>query len=416
MNTRVAIYLNILFLACSGTTALAVSFSLDDNPVAPLTSQPGFIPGGGAEDEFGLVTAPPSGPAPLAPSPSLLFFPGGADFDVLSGVMPSHTLFPGGSVLGYVDSFSANHPAPQNKISLQFSVDRLTTGVAGSAVATQATLGQAPGDIFTTTATFPSPALFAGNLPIGTGYVGPLGSVGSGGAGSNTLLIDESALGLTVTGLPGALTPSGVSVSPPSSGSHDNVDAFDDIMQVPVPGTGLGVYPFTSTYFTAAADGGTFTGGSASDIHVTSPGGMVTPIVPFATAIMAGLDLNGRNTDSIDALVMFDVNMPHTFGVEPGIDFALFSLAPGSAVLSAIGSSANDIYFTDFTGKFATYLGPSDLGLLPGLGGLAFAGNNVDALDIPGFIGIPEPTSCLLVIMALTLHISVSSHRLSVRH
>ena len=55
-------------------------------------------------------------------------------------------------------------------------------------------------------------------------------------------------------------------------------------------------------------------------------------------------------------------------------DFALFSLAPGSVALAALGNSPADIFFTDFSGSYAIYASAADLGLLPA--------DNVDALEI----------------------------------
>jgi hypothetical protein len=110
---------------------------------------------------------------------------------------------------------------------------------------------------------------------------------------------------------------------------------------------------------------------------------------PFATALTMGLDTFGENTDSIDALIMYDNDFPGGPqwggpGGEPGDDYALFSLAPGSASLAQWQLDAADVFFTNFTGTFWLYAPSSSLGLsgVPG-GAPGFTHDNVDALDPP---------------------------------
>lgn len=365
-------------------TAAAGSFSLDDNPFAPITSPPGVLPGIGAEDEFGL-----SGVAGLAPSPSL-GIPGVPDGTLFSGTIAGLFMVPNG---GYIDAFSINHPAPTSNIPIDFSVDRLTAGIG--AVGAEFAVTQQMGDIYRSAATFTTPAAFVG---LGAGpYAGLLPTAGSAPGGSNALLFDESTFGLTTAA---GVVPPGVPGGLVAFGSHDNVDAYDHSTQVPSPVAGFGLYP-VSSYFAVSPDEGIAVGVSAADIFdvaALSPG---TVPVPFAAAPTMGLDLvGGLNLDSIDALVMFDgglIGGPANGGpgAEPFLDFALFSLAPGSASLVAFGLSADDVFFTDFSGAFATYVLGTDIGLFPGPGGPAFGGNNIDALEIP------EPSSVALAALAL---------------
>ncbi|MFP5288165.1 MAG: hypothetical protein ACLGI9_20690, partial [Thermoanaerobaculia bacterium] len=58
----------------------------------------------------------------------------------------------------------------------------------------------------------------------------------------------------------------------------------------------------------------------------------------------------------------------------PGVDMALFSLAPGSPTLGMIGASPADIFVTNFTGMFCLFTPANQLGLL--------ATDNVDGLDV----------------------------------
>ncbi|TWU29655.1 hypothetical protein [Bythopirellula polymerisocia] len=395
-HTIWGLLLSLAALLCfTGSDAAAQSISLDDNPML----MGGF--GKGAEDEFGFAAAPA-----LTPSPSLGALGAPIDGNVFTPGIPAileHT--PNG---GYIDAFSTNKPiplalpgGPVPAITLQFSVDRLTTGLPGSAVLTESGFVQQMGDIYTSTATFPHPVIFAGMPHPAIPFLGPLPSAGVGG--SNTLLIDESAFGLTTAV---GIVPPGVFAGPLGTGSHDNVDAFDFRSLVPDPlplFPGAGVYPVHS-YFSIAPDEAVAVGASAADIFDTAAFASGTAPTPFATSLSMGLDSLGLNTDSIDALVMFDsglVGGPENGGPggEPGRDFALFSLAPGSASLgTAVGAapkSASDVFFTDFTGSFSVFAFPGDLGLPAGLPGFPFQNqSNIDALEIT----VPEPTCGLLLL------------------
>jgi len=73
---------------------------------------------------------------------------------------------------------------------------------------------------------------------------------------------------------------------------------------------------------------------------------------------------------------------------EPGRDYALFSLAPGSATLAAIGlpETAASVFITDFQGWFYTYVWNTDIGVgpfpAPPLPGILDENVNVDALEL----------------------------------
>jgi hypothetical protein len=373
--------LAIVLLVAAVDRAPGQTFGLDDCPVAPLIGPPGF--GMGAEDEYGFV-----GP-PLAPSPSLSFLGPNGDGAWLSpGPFIQHPN-PNGF---YVDAFSRHHVDTGVDITLDFSVDRVTFGVAGSAVGAEAAFGQAHGDIYTTTHTYFSPGLFVG-LPPGP-FAGWLPAI-SGGAPGNVLTFDDSFFGLLTSA---GIVPPGVPVPPPivTPGMHDNLESFDNIASFDPDGDGL--FNF-ETYFTLAPDEAAPLGLSPADIFavaVGDPGALTVPYAPFA---FMGLD---PFQDSIDALVMYDNNLkpipialPGAPGmIEPIIDYALFSLAPGSISLQIWGLDGADVLFTDFTGAFAVYAPTPSLDLLPLPPGLPFTGDNVDALDaVPT---APPPTITLV--------------------
>ena len=95
--------------------------------------------------------------------------------------------------------------------------------------------------------------------------------------------------------------------------------------------------------------------------------------------------------------------------LEPGIDFAIFSLSPGSASLLAMGGVINDsdVFFTDFTGLFAVYATAGSLGLLGDPAGGFIprpyppAPGMIDGLDALDIVAVPEPTTLVLVGLAL---------------
>jgi hypothetical protein len=121
-----------------------------------------------------------------------------------------------------------------------------------------------------------------------------------------------------------------------------------------------------------------FTGTSPADLFDVAAGAVTATLTPYAPASAMGLDSFGPGTDSIDALVLFDnplVGGPGNGGpgAEPVTDYALFSLAPGSASLARFGLDAADVFFSDFSGAFAVYASSAVLGL---------AGrDSIDALD-----------------------------------
>ncbi len=119
--------------------------------------------------------------------------------------------------------------------------------------------------------------------------------------------------------------------------------------------------------------------GSPADILVSLP--MSPAIQLFAPAPLMGLTM----IDDVDALAVWDYANPLV--ADGQIDYALFSLAPGSPSLvgpdgawgTADDYSAADIFVTDFSGVNALYMTAQTLGM-------QFM-DNIDALDVEAWEG-----------------------------
>jgi len=413
---KIPMHCSVLALAGIAASAQAQWFSLDDNPTGPATAPP--VPGlWSAEDPYGVLTPPTAIFGLGGPSTSLLL--GYIDGDVLGPVVPGppHLVPPNGF---YLDGMSPNRRNVQGpQIQLDFSVDRGTMGTPGSALFGETVALGAPfsvqqaGDIYRSTAAFIHPGAFAGTLTPGIlGAVPTFGGIlpTAGLGGSNFMMLDESAMGLTVAGVPGVLTPPGVPApAPPLPLLHDNIDAYSN---TPIDTTGDFIND-VEYFFSIAPAETVLVGGilSASDIFDVAPGAGGSPAVPYAPSVAAGMDFFGFSSDDIDALVVWDNNLQGGPGfggpgAEPVLDYALFSLSEGSvtlAALSAAGIPVNGatVFFTDFTGAFGIYAFDLDIGVDPTAAGIYQGLNyaNVDALDV--FV-IPAPSSlALLAIGAL---------------
>jgi hypothetical protein len=305
-------------------------------------------------------------------------------------------LSPNGNSL---DALSSNHanlgPGPYR---LYFSVDRLSVGQSGSAVAVQAGLNQQPSDLFEG-ALFTDPGSFAGSL--GTGpFAGAL-SAFLRGTGSNVLSVDDSLYGL-ISG--GGVVPPSVPAPPMGSATHDNIDAYDDTT---FDADSDGLFDVFG-YFSINPDEAILVGRSPADLFDVAPNTAAASPTPFATAASMGLDSGGVGSDSIDALAVFDhavLGGPGNGGPggQAGVDYALFSLAPGSASLSTFQLSAGDVFFSDFSGAFAVYATAADLGLLDGAGGAPAVGDNVDALELRTVQLVPAFTAASRAVLAMAL-------------
>ena len=360
------------------TGARAQSFSLDDNPSAPLTGPLGPIPGFGAENPLGSQPVPPWFPPGVAPSPTLGLLTC-RDADLLVPGPATQVIFIGPAFMG---SVSNNTQDLGVNLRLRFSVDRLSAGAPGTAVSVQAGLNQQPGDIYLSTDYFVRPGNFAGATGP-PGYGGVLASVVPGGPSLNTLVYDDSFFPLLCGG---GVVPANAAAPPIAFGTHDNIDAFDRQI-LSNDGDGL---TDGWMYLALSPDDAVWLGPGASPAHVydVAPNQMSPhPTIPFAAAATMGLDLNGLGSDAIDGLVVYDNGIPGgPFwggpGGEPNVDYALFSLAPSSFSLSFYGLDAADVFYTNFTGTFWLYAPSATLGLVGVPGGYPpGGGDNVDALD-----------------------------------
>jgi hypothetical protein len=411
-------------------TLTAQSFSLDDNPFAPVGGAPFFAPPGigfGAENPFGIpVAGYPPGLAPSASLfPGILAAPNLGDGAILSpsplpGALPPIVQHPGPNGY-YVASMSSNKAGLGGPLSILFSVDRMSVGLPGTAVAAEAAVTQAMGDIYSTTVSFAPPGAFAGGLvSVGLPALPSFAGFLPGGppVGGNALVINQ---GLPAPGIPGfglmnglgMVLPPGAPAPPLFPDLHDNVDGFDTAM---FEVTGDGFFDANHYFSVYPAEAAALGFISSADLFLAPAGAPGAVPIPFAPSFTLGLDMLGPHpivgtpfSDSVDALVMWDNGIPGV--LEPGLDYALFSLGTGSASLGALAGLVNDsdVLFTDFTGVFAVYATAASLGLIgdPAGGffprpfaGLAGPFDGLDALDV---VPIPEPASLALAAWTLVV-------------
>ena len=396
---RTSLAMMMMLVAGAGS---AQTFSLDDNPSAPLTSA--FYPGlFSAEDPFGLFL-PATAAGLIAPSPTLLpalFGAAYVDGDLLT-VVPAIPIAPVpdiGRVAGsYLNAVSADHEqydvdhAPE--MNMRFSVDRAGRGLPGTALAVEAGFSQQPGDIYISEKLFPNPGNFVGTLGAGpfAGFLATAAPI----AGINFLDVDESGLNLTPGLGAGAFLPPAVLAPPIAPGTHDNVDAYNVLPNPTLDIDGDGVTDI-DVFMSMPPGNAAALGFSSADLIAVPKGapGIVPPA--WAVAPMLGLNMLGfppnsqldNQLDDVDGLVVWDIGelSPNAaLRAEPNRDYALFSLSETSASLSALRSAGfpvdgSTIFFTDFSGAFAVYLFGSQVGIAD------FSFNdqqisNLDALEI----------------------------------
>ncbi len=144
----------------------------------------------------------------------------------------------------------------------------------------------------------------------------------------------------------------------PLAGVQDNIDGVELDLLDP---TGDQFHD-VGTYFSLDAASPTLGARSTADIFYAPPGGAGGG---FSAFWRLGLVF----ADDVDALAIWDAGV--IGAVNPGVDFALFSLAPGSP---SLGGSPADIFVTDFTGAFCLFAAANQLGMR--------AADNVDGLDV----------------------------------
>jgi hypothetical protein len=395
-----------LSLILAAGAATAQTFSLDDNPDAPLTSA-AFAGLFSAEDPFGLFL-PPTVLGLIGPSPSLITATGltFTDGDILTigpaiGSPVLDVVRPRGT---YLNALSADHERYNAEVSremnIRFSVDRATTGVPGSPLAVEAGFDQQPADIYLSDRLFPNPGIFVGTLGAGP-FAGVLPTAAPV-FGGHMLEIDESMLLLTAGLGAGVFIPPMVAAPMIMPGTHDNVDAYNVLPERSLDVDG-DLITDIDYFFSVPPAEAVLSGVSAAAI-LGVPKGFPGPVAgPWAPATFLGLDSLGappnpqlQRFDDVDGLVVWDIgefNPGAVLRAEPGRDYAIFSLSERSASLDALRAAGlpvdgSTIFFTDFTGAFAVYLFGSQVGVAD-INSPANRVGNIDALEICAMVCDP---------------------------
>jgi hypothetical protein len=267
-----------------------------------------------------------------------------------------------------VDGIS-NNEIPAEQFVFYFSVDDQSVGMAGTHVNHQVVRQQAAGDRFVTngfTIWGPPGVLFGGGPPTaitGPVFAGPM----------NLLSANQTRYNETPTIQPVQFN---TFVSPvPGATNIDDMDALE-ITPLDLNGDFAQDMPLYFSLDAASPDLTLVPGGATgADIFVAPP--VPPPIALFnlyAPFAMLGL----TPQDEVDALAVWDRN--GDMQAAPGVDYAIFSLAPGSPTLVQMGFSPADVLATAFTGAVPKlYVPAAQLGLLPT--------DNIDGLDVEPFAG-----------------------------
>ena len=289
-------------------------------------------------------TSPSIGGCPFAVNPAQVFnlVPAGGGCDV-AGLGPVLEVMPPSMGLGAmdnIDGLSANTLTPETlSYYMVFSASRPSVGMAGTPFSVEAGNNQAASDLWRTLLTAGSPAAsMAACAPFGP-------------PAPHFLHRNQTAYNLARTAAAGAAVAPG----------QDNIDAVElDVLDF----TGDDIHD-VDVYFSLDAASPSLIASGADIYFSPAASGF---FVPFAFPAALGL----AGGDNLDSLVMWDrVNL----GIaDAGVDFALFSLAPGSPTLVAMGASPADIFVTSFAGGFCLFSPAGQLGLL--------GGDNVDGLDV----------------------------------
>ena len=266
-----------------------------------------------------------------------------------------------GLVLGdELDALSSGMDAVQDLNILYFSVDRSSLGLAGPLgpldVFGQAAVGQEAGDVFVTTT-----GIGVSSVPIGI----------------NALRDNQTLMGEIP--LIGPLVATRQPIDNLDALNFQEFDLSGDLVQ------DIGVY-FSLDAFSASVPAL----GVAADILLSPAGGGAAAV--FAPAGSMGLTA----ADDLDALALLDLGTPGL--LDPGVDLALFSLAPGSPTLAGMGASPADIFMTTFAGVSWVHYPAGALGLLPE--------DNVNALEVQ----VPEPT-CLALLLVTGAGLAIRRRR-----
>jgi hypothetical protein len=260
-------------------------------------------------------------------------------------------------------SFGLDAFGSQAVTTVAFSVDPNAGGVPGTGVALEAANDEAEGDEFV-----------------------------SQFRNTNSQLVDEQVFVLRS--------------GPPS----EDIDALVDQPPSLVDGDG-DMVPNRPIFFSLDAGSPSLSaiaGATAASILVKN--GAAPPMV-FASEIRMGL----RPGDDLDALCLMKSALPSATlraGAGPPspppagnatTDYALFSLAPGSPTLTALGVTQGDLLVTDFSaGAPAVYATAQQIGLLPS--------DNLDALKCLKAVVMIPLSGCVTIGGKLTINLGAAGH------
>jgi len=254
------------------------------------------------------------------------------------------------------DGHSRGEDDPSAQQVIYFSGDDLSVGAVNTEYNWQAGLLQAAGDRFVTNGpTTLSPAA----VMAGGGQANIAGPIVPGRTAINLISANQDRYYAIPSIRPFRLNQY---VPNPGETAMDDVDALE---LLPIDLDGDNIHD-TNIYFSLDGTSPSLGGLSPADV-LLSPAG-VAGFGLYAGWATLGLAAD----DEIDALAVWDMGILDA--LDPGTDYAIFSLAPGSPFLLSGGFSPADIFVTDFTGLNALYLSAASIGMLPT--------DNVDGIDV----------------------------------
>jgi hypothetical protein len=305
---------------------------------------------------------------PMPPAPPMGYDAGGPG-PIVHVWEQAFGLMPGADNL---DGLSNGELGPDIPQSIYFSGDDMSVGQPQTDFRHQANRRQAAGDRFMVNGTTGlSPvAVMQGGGP--SWILGPVFGGGLNNFPMNLLSANQHRYNEIPSIGP---APTNTFLPPPGATQMDDMDALE-LTALDWNGDQIHDMPI---YFSldAASPSLGMMGLSGADILVSPPGPSGFGL--FAPSFTMGL----TPADEVDALAVWDVD-GSLYGT-PGLDYALFSLAPGSPFLLMTGASPADIFVTNFTNSNTLYLPFFMLGMQPE--------DNVDALDVEYAMGgmIQEP-------------------------
>lgn len=318
-HSRIPAFSAALGTLCVAAAAPAITFSVDFQSPTSSGGLPDSFTGTaiGPADVLTVVAFPfvVTGPNPPAPAP--LQTPG----TEIGGAPGAPGLVPGG--LGIAPTTAGNPPeldalsyGRDAGTQLAFSVDEFAAGIVAAPLTPNVTSEGSGGTQEAATDVF--------------FYLGAVVPTTPALIFGNAARVDGN--GLAPTGRPGVglIEPNPPTATVPDLG--DNLDAFDlDTEAVHLVGAVFFSLDaaFADPLEAPPANSGTAAanGFSGADVLFSVAGGAPGVFIPGS---VLGLDLNGPDTDDLDALVLHDVNQD---GVFTAIDTVYFSVRRGSAVI-----------------------------------------------------------------------------------